>query len=254
MENPKHDQFEPERLSEGERDRGRRALNRITKWIRDAIRKAAGPSPGGKRTVLAELATYLPDLQPEEAFEDGATGSEESGEPGFGDRVAISLRPIKRRKPPTLPYEEPGPGDGDGDGMEDGQSGGGGSGTNGGSGGSGGKGEGQGIGGTGTRGGGGSAKAIPISGVRLLPVDQASNRYRLSFDADGEGVVRLVLEEAGDSLTLRRDDIRSASDDLSLESVRIERGCRTVVEVTADAPIGDRAWRLSAHPRRAETP
>ncbi len=49
MENPKHDQFEPDRLPESERDRGRRALKRITDWIRGEIRKHAGPPEGGKR-------------------------------------------------------------------------------------------------------------------------------------------------------------------------------------------------------------
>ena len=48
MENPQHNQFEPERLPDDEKRRGRRALNRITKWIRTEIRKAAGPPEGGK--------------------------------------------------------------------------------------------------------------------------------------------------------------------------------------------------------------
>ena len=250
MENPTHDQFEPDRLPEVDRDRGRRALNRITKWIRDSIRKKAGPPPGGKRTVLAELATYLPDLQPEEPFEDKASDVDGSGEPGFGNRVTVALKPVKRRKPPALPYDEDGTADGDGDGPDGGQSGGGGTEPNGGSGGSGGQGEGKGRGGTGTRGGGGNPKAIPVSRVRLLPIDQEKNRYRLSFDADGEGVVRLVLEEAGDSSAVSRGDIRSATEGLSLDSIRVERGNRTVLEVTADAPIGDRAWRLSAIPAK----
>ena len=85
MENPRHDQFEPDRLPEKERARGRRALNRITEWIRGEVRKQAGPPEGGKSTVLSELATYLPDLRPDEPFEDQGTENGSAGEPGFGN-------------------------------------------------------------------------------------------------------------------------------------------------------------------------
>ena len=70
MENPQHDQFEPERLPEEQQSKGKRALKRITDWIRSEIRKRAGPSQTTTRTVLSELAAYLPDLIPEEDFED----------------------------------------------------------------------------------------------------------------------------------------------------------------------------------------
>ena len=238
MENPKHDQFEPDRLSEGERDRGRRALNRIVKWIREAIRKTAGPPPGGKRTVLAELATYLPDLQPEEAFEDGASGSEERGGAGIrrsgrgiveanqaSQATDIAVRGTGAREMAMVMVRRT-----DSRGVEGAEP------------------TGALVGPVGKEKGKvlvvleraeavGVLRRFPFRECGCFQWTHGSNRYRLSFDADGEGVVRLVLEEAGDSITVRRGDIRSASDDLSLESVRIERGCRTVLEVTADAPI-----------------
>ena len=64
--------------------------------------------------------------------------------------------------------------------------------------------------------------------------------------AGADGVARLALEEAGDSSTVPRDDIRAASEDVSLCRVPVARGQRTVVEITSEGPIGGRAWRLSA--------
>ena len=247
MENPTHDQFEPDRLPEIERSRGRKALKRITSWIRDEIRKQAGPPEGGKKTVLSELAAYLPDFQPEEPFEDG--GPDGDGlvrEPGFGERVKYALKPVRRPAPRSLPLDDEGAEEGDGDGVDVGGSGGGGAHPNGGHDGTGGSGEGDGQGGSGTRGGGSRVKGIPLSGVRILSIEGRENCYRLSFRAEADGVVRLVLDEAGDSSAVRRDDVRAAEDTVSLDSVRLAKGERTEVEITADSPIGDRAWRLAA--------
>ena len=49
MENPQHDQFEPNRLPEDLRNRGRRALKRITDWIRAEVRRYAGLPESGKK-------------------------------------------------------------------------------------------------------------------------------------------------------------------------------------------------------------
>ena len=106
MENPAHDKFEPERLPPAERARGRNALKRITAWIRSEIGKQVGPPEGGKKTVLSELAVYLPDYQPEELFDEGDGAGESSGEPGFGERVAVKLKPVRRLGSPQLPSSE----------------------------------------------------------------------------------------------------------------------------------------------------
>ena len=250
MENPTHDQFEPDRLPERERNRGRRALKRVTDWIRDEIRKRAGPLEGGKKTVLSELATYLPDLYPEEPFDE--SDSDRDGfvkEPGFGERVTLTLKPVRRPTLAGLPLDEEAAEDGNdgGDGIDTGEFGGAGTGTSGGEGGSGGSGDGDGQGGTGSSGGGSKLKGIPLSGVRILSIEGRNNRYRLSFRADVEGVVRLMLDEAGDSSTVRRSDVRAVEDGVSLDCVRLAaKGKRTEVEITADAPIDGRAWRLIA--------
>ena len=247
MENPKHDQFEPDRLPKDDRSRGRSALKRITDWIRSEIRKQAGPPEGAGKTVLSELAVYLPDYQPEEPFDDaGHDGGESSGEPGFGERVTLTLRPVRRPAPTIVPVDDHSDRDGDGDGDDTGVMGG--AGTGSGSGGSGerGRGEGDGQGGTGTRGGGSRQRGIPVSGVRILPTVGRENCYQLSFKADADGIARLVLEEAGDSSTVPRDDIRAVAEDASLDRVRVAKGQRTVVEITSDGPIDGRAWHLSA--------
>ena len=247
MENPKHDQFEPDRLPEEERQRGRRALKRITDWIRSEVRKQAGPPEGGRATVLSELAAYLPDMQPDEPFEDAGHENGETGEPGFGERVTLTLRPVRRPTPPTLPSSEELNEDGDSEGDDIGGAGGGGTGTNEGERGTGGTGEGEGEGGTGGRGGRQPrVRGIPISGVRILSIPGQENCYRLSFRSDGSGVARLELEEAGDSTTIQRRDIRTVADDASLDEVLLSEGQRITVDITGDIPIGERAWRLRA--------
>lgn len=247
MENPTHDQFEPERLPASEKGRGRRALKRITDWIRSEIRKRAGPQEDGHRTVLGELAAYLPDYSPDEAFEDaGSDGDGATSEPGFGDQLTLSLKPIRRpaKTYPLLESEQRA--DRNGDGEDVGEVGGAGTGRGGSNLGRFGSGEGEGVGGTGVRGGGNAQQSLHVYGVRILPVSERENRYELSFRTDAEGAVRLVLEEAGDSSAIHREDVRVVRDGVSLERVMVRKGERKSVEITADAPIGDRAWRLSA--------
>ena len=247
MENPQHDKFEPERLPDNQKERGRRALKRITEWIRAEIRKAAGPPEGGPSKVLPELARYLPHRQPEGPFEESEGDGERSKEPGFGDRVKVTLKQVSRQRPTGLTLDDEATDNDSGDGNDTGNVGGSGQGTNGGEGGRGGHGEGEGIGGTGGRGGGAlQRKAIPVSGVRLLQIDGQENCYLLSFRADEDVVARLELAEAGDSSTVPRDDIRTVSDHESFECVHLHKSNRTELRITADAPIGDRAWCLRA--------
>ena len=82
--------------------------------------------------------------------------------------------------------------------------------------------------------------------VLIRPAQTFYERIILSFRSDSSGVVRLELEEAGDSTTIQRDDIRRIGADASLEGITLSQGTRTTVDITADAPIGQRAWRLRA--------
>lgn len=126
MENPKHDQFEPDRLPKGERREGSVALRRITDWIREKIREEAGPPKTRGQTVLSGLAAYLPDYEPEEPFDHDDRGQKVGGgEPSFGERVTVDLKPVRRPAHSTLPPDEPIGQNVDGDGDDTGHSGGG---------------------------------------------------------------------------------------------------------------------------------
>ena len=238
MENPQHDQFEPDRLPDDMKGKGRDALKRITGWIRARVKEEAGPRENGKATVLSELAALLPDLHPEESFEDEGQGNGESRNSGFDGGVMISLKPIRR--PPSRVQPDAGgeESEGEGPGEDSGSAGGGGIGTNEGGGGTGGSGEGEGQGGTGGRSGSPVGKGVSISNVRILPAGGSENHYHVSFKAEGSGVVKLELQEAGDSSAISRDDIRAVSG--SLDKVKLATGRRTThLEITADTPIGN---------------
>ena len=113
------------------------------------------------KTVLSELAAYLPDYQPEEPFDDaGHEDGESSGESGFGERVTLTLKPVRRPAPPIPSVDDPFDPDAGGDGDDTGAMGGAGTGVSAGGSGDGGRGEGDGQGGTGTRGGGSRQRGI----------------------------------------------------------------------------------------------
>ena len=247
MENPNHSQFEPDRLPESDKARGQRALRRVSTWIRSELKKHAGRPEGGTATVLSELAAYLPDLHADDAFEDDPSKPNDSnGEAGFGERVTVRLKPIKSSSPSKIPAPVDDLEGDEGEGEDIGELGGGGTESSEGEGGDGGAGDGSGVGGTGARGGGGRRSAIPVSRVRILPVPERPSCFELRFVAEVTGTIRVVLEEAGDSTTLPRRDIRPTDPRISLEKVEVREGEQVVLEVTAEQPMSDRAWRVSA--------
>ncbi len=244
MENPQHDRFEPDRLPDHDRRRGKRALDRMVRWIREEISKLASPPAEGETTDLAELAQYLPDLEPDEEFDPA-----EDGESGFTGPPVIRLKPRPMPvKPLPMESDESEVADGDGDDMGD--DGGGGEGANDGGGGdSTGADDGQGTGGQGGRGGAGGSETVPINDVRLVAVSGDENRYRVSFVAASGGWVRLELGEAGDSTAIERKDLQAFDVDgepLELDHVQLKEGERTAIEITGTDPIGGRAWRVRA--------
>ena len=247
MENPQHNQFEPERLSEEDRPRGRRALKRIVDWIRGEVRKVAGPVEGNASTALSELNALLPDLHPEEPFDDpeGAEGGP-GAERAFGERVIVRHKPI-RHSAPALSREEEGQGEEreEGSGDDTGFQGGGGAGENGGENGTSGAGEGEGEGGTGGKGGGRVRRLLPISRVRTLPIQSSDNRYRISFLSETTATARLEIDEAGDSFSMPLHGLRAA-DGFTLDGIALTVGERTALEVISDSPIQDRALRIVA--------
>lgn len=101
MENTQHSQFEPDRLSPDEQSRGRRALNRVIKWIRDEIKALATPVVADTSEEVSELAHLLPDIEPDESF-----GERNDGEPGFGGSDFIALKPTRRIRNADLDEED----------------------------------------------------------------------------------------------------------------------------------------------------
>ena len=235
MENPRHDQFEPDHIENDpkEQRRGRTALKRITDWVKEEIRKVAATAISMEATRLSELDRLLPDVEPEEPFgDDGGDGEER--EPSFGSAPVVKLRP-RRRPPAPVP---PDPDEYDEEPEEDAEI--------------------VGDNGGGSRGGGGSVgpkppstrrKRLAIDDVRLVPVRGQANRYRVSFRANEAGVADIVLAEAGDSAIVVRKDVRAWSADgetLPLSGVDLGAAERVEFEITSGAPLGERAWVVSA--------
>ena len=252
MENPTHDQLEPNRLLDDKVETGERALKRIRDWIRSKVRELACTSSTGQTTLLPELAKLLPDYYPDEEFEDSSDAIED-GEPGFAERITVKLKPIRRSVMPSLPIDEEQE-DLDGDGEDTGTLGGGrlneddDSIANGNQMASG---EGETTGGLGDRGGGKGRRLIQISGVRVLPIPDRSNCRRISFVPEKSGLAMIRIDEAGDSAPILRDDIRFA-DGSPLESVELKRGERHTIDITADDPLEDCALRVVAYESEAK--
>ncbi len=234
MENPRHDQFEPERIENDpkEQQRGRAALKRISDWIREEIRKVAAPDVPMEAGRLSELDRLLPDIAPEEPFGDDS-GDGDEREPSFGSAPVVKLKP--RRRPPAPVPSDPDEHDEDPDEDTEVTT------TN----------EGAGNGG----GGDGEPqppsqkrRRLPIDDLRLVPVSGDANRYRVSFRAKESGVADIVLAEAGDSTLVSRDDVQAWYEGapFSLTGVELETADRVEFEITAGSPLGERAWVISA--------
>ena len=155
MENPRHDQFEPERIENDpkEQQRGRAALKRISEWIREEIRKVAAPDVLMEAGRLSELDRLLPDIAPEEPFGDDS-GDGHEREPSFGSAPVVKLKP-RRRPPAPVP---PDPDEYDEEPDEDTEV-------------------------TKPKPPSQKRKRLTIDDVRLVPVGGDANRYRVSFRA-----------------------------------------------------------------------
>ena len=237
MENPRHDQFEPERIENDpkEEQRGRAALKRISDWIREEIRKVAAPDVPMEAARLSELDRLLPDIAPEEPFGDDS-GDGDEREPSFTSAPVVKLKP--RRRPPAPVPPDPDEYD-DEDPDEDTEVA------------------------TTTNGESGvreetnryrpsrtsqKRKRLLIDDVRLVPVRAGANRYRVSFLAKESGVADIFLAEAGDSTLVSRDDVQAwqGGAPFPLTGVELRPADRVEFEITAGSPLGERAWVVSA--------
>ena len=169
MEPPKHNDFEPDRLSPAEQPRGQRALIDLGRWARDMLKRHAR-DPISDVTDVKELSDYFPD-------DDQQTGGDEDGEINPTGKIEIRAQPFKR-KPIVIQAED--------EGSQGGRNGGNGSG-----GGGGGGGNGRGAGAAGKR----SSKIVPLNNVRSIAV--SDKRRRVAVTPDFTGDVDLLVYEAG---------------------------------------------------------
>jgi hypothetical protein len=223
MEPPRHDDFEPERLVlRSEKQRAKRALSELVKWIREMLGRHAR-DPVSEVTQISELADYFGD-------------EAESGTPGKGEeidpqgKIALRAQPLSRRS--SKVQEEVDEDEGDGD-EDDSGSGGGGGGNGGGGGGGGGQGpKNGGTGGSGGRKTFKKASSIPLSDVRSVPI--ADKKRRVSFTPSSSGSMKLALFEAGADADRRLVVVGSTSGKVEAGGVtqlKVQAGVRVTLEV-----------------------
>lgn len=134
--------------------------------------------------------------------------------------------------------------DGNGPGDDMGDDGGSGTGDGGGGGGDGGgDGQGDGEGGIGGRGGRPQGKPIPLSNVRLIPVEHERGRYQVSFLPHATGNVRISIREMGDSTSNDLPGLTFPS--ANVDNFQITDGARAYLEVQSHEQL-DRSIRLTA--------
>ncbi len=203
MEPPRHDDFEPERLStKTEQRKGARALKALSIWIRDMLKRHA-KEPVSEITEIDELRDFFG-----EEGEDGSGRGVEEVNP-YGE-VVIRAKPIKIKVEASSRDGE-GAEDGEGEGAE---SGGGGSGV-GGSNGEGGSGS-----GTGGVGGGAQKPLVVINNVRS--VISGSKTRKVAFTPASTGRIALRVLEAGSDADYKVSIIKTDKGDVENGSVILD--------------------------------
>jgi len=232
MEPPRHDDFEPDRLSSREeQQKGKKALKDMATWIRDMLKRHA-KDPVSDVTALDELKDFFPD----DSGEGNGKPAEEINP--FGS-IVIRARPvpIKFDKPATTVQDGPGPGS-EGDGNE---GGGGADGAGGGD--SLGAGKGAAPGGQGS-----SASRPSVSLSNLRAVSTSSKSRRISFTPLQSGMCAISLLEAGAD-----SDYELAIKEASIGEIRqgrliieVEKGSRVMIDVGFRG-VFDGALKVVAH-------
>jgi hypothetical protein len=92
MEPPKHDAFEPDRLSPDRRSQGRTALRELAKWVREMLERHA-KNPVTEETNIDDLADFFGD-------EEGEGAKKVKGENPSG-KILIKARMVKLKTQPA---------------------------------------------------------------------------------------------------------------------------------------------------------
>ena len=195
MENPQHDQFLPDNLTEDQREGGKRALKRITDWIRKSVRDKAVRRKEKTTQQLSELSRYLP-LH----LSEGPLDTDEEGDKSFGEYGEITMK--RKTNLNTFPSPIVTTGDDNGQSDEDIVT----NGSNGSNGKNGGKG--------GTPNDHGDVeiwKNVDITDVRVLPDGTTNGVYHVSFVSKQTAQVNLKFRIAGDQGSKVRESIQAVS-------------------------------------------
>ncbi|MCY3567322.1 MAG: hypothetical protein OXH38_01745 [Chloroflexi bacterium] len=250
MENPAHDKFEYQRLPDHEQDRGRLALDRLRKAIREQLGIFAARPEIEVSDVIDELTEYLFDDRPGPF--DGVT-NRDGAEAAFGQVGAITRRQPRLRVRPqvTLSREEEDldGGDGDDSGEVGGARQGPGGGVPGENGNGGGAGEGDGSGGTGRRGGSRGRQLVELEDVRVLHDPTNPKKATVLFTAPATLSARLLIDEAGDASAIQREDLSVFDEhgELLNDAYRtFEAGVRYALTISGEHPLSDAAWQVAA--------
>jgi hypothetical protein len=232
MEPPRHDDFEPDRLSPDRRHHGRTALREITKWVRDMLARHA-KDPVSEITKLDEMADFFADE------EETGTGRRRDENPEGA--IIIRQRAVKQKARPSQSgaidlsqIEGDDPDEETITGHTVTENGGGGGGRGGG-GGTPGPGDRPSDAGTNSSEKRVSASGIALKDVRAVPI--SARQRRVAFTPNVTGAIVVELQDSGADANYPLDIKRV--ENLTVEGGRIfglnvTAGQRTVIDVELD--------------------
>lgn len=232
MEPPRHDDFEPARLStKEERKRGKKALEDLAVWVREMLKKRA-KDPVSEVTPIDDLK----DLFGEEGSGEGGKDTEEINPYG---KVIIRAKPIRTRSMT---------GNTEGDGVDtgDGTGGEGGGGGDGAGGGDGLGGQGAGEGGEGGEGTGQRTTVADINNVRAILT--GGKTRKIAFTPVKSGKIILHVKEAGADVDYDVPIVNADSGTLSKGKVilDVQAGARVIVGIELNQEFSG-ALKVVAH-------
>lgn len=204
MENPQHNQFEPDRLPAPERKRGDMAIRSITNWVRGELRKLIGQQATDEPTDLEELSSVIPNEDDETLGGESGHGEGLSGRliivPRVGKKQGAAPGGDEGKDGPGLDKERPGRNKGSGK---------------------------SGVAGS----GGGSAKRLPLGNFRFIPGGN-SGSVKVFFvpKFSGDGVLNMHIAGDSDTERLNIDRIEMLSDGIE---VRKKKSQYTLVSCKA---------------------
>jgi hypothetical protein len=215
MEPPRHNDFDPDRLSLEDKPRGQRAIIELGKWAREMLKRHAR-DPVSDVSDVKELADYFPD-------DSDQAGGEKGEEVNPVGKIEIRAQPFKR-KPAVILAEVEGV---EGGAARQGKGGGGG-------GGGAGSGSGKGQSGSGKK----SSKILPLNNVRSIVL--TDRRRRVSATPEFSGNMELVVYEAGADTDRELKVVKSSNGKIRngvVSNLKGKRGNRLTLEIELDAPF-----------------